>query len=129
MPMPHQCVRCNTFYEDGSKEILQGCPCGGKLFFYVSKAKLQKAKHVTSGLSKAEKKQIETDIFEIIGEENDPEKPVILDFESIEVKGPGKFEIDLVNLFNKKQPLVYKLEDGKYLIDIATSFSKMKKKK
>lgn len=32
--MPHQCVRCNTFYEDGSEEILKGCKCGGKLFLY-----------------------------------------------------------------------------------------------
>jgi len=23
--MPHQCVRCNTFYDDGSAEILKGC--------------------------------------------------------------------------------------------------------
>ena len=41
--MPHQCVRCNTFYEDGSKAILAGCSCGGKLFFYVKKEKLEKA--------------------------------------------------------------------------------------
>lgn len=126
--MPHQCVRCNTFYEDGSKEILHGCSCGGKLFFYVSKEKLKKAKQITSHLSLKEKKQIEQDIFEIIGEEKDKDHVVILDFESIEVKAPGKFEIDLVNLFNKKQPLVYKLEEGKYIIDIATTFQKMKKK-
>ncbi len=126
--MPHQCVRCNTFYEDGSKEILKGCNCGGKLFFYVSKNKLKKAKQVTSGLSKKEKKQIETDVFDIIGQDHDKDRPVILDFESISIKGEGKFDIDLVNLFNKDQPLIYKLEDGKYMIDIATTFNKMRKK-
>ena len=36
--MPHQCVRCGTFYDDASKEILEGCSCGAKLFFYVKKA-------------------------------------------------------------------------------------------
>ena len=30
--MPHQCVRCNTFYDDGSNVILKGCSCGGRLF-------------------------------------------------------------------------------------------------
>ena len=28
--MPHQCVRCGEFYEDGSNQILSGCKCGGK---------------------------------------------------------------------------------------------------
>ena len=31
--MPHQCVRCNKFYDDGSIEIIKGCTCGGRLFF------------------------------------------------------------------------------------------------
>ena len=35
--MPHQCVRCNAFFEDGADEILKGCSCGGKLFFFVKK--------------------------------------------------------------------------------------------
>ena len=38
--MPHQCVRCNTFYEDGARELLKGCSCDGKLFFYIKKEKL-----------------------------------------------------------------------------------------
>ena len=42
--MPHQCVRCNTFHEDGSEQILKGCECGGKLFFYIKKEKLEKKK-------------------------------------------------------------------------------------
>jgi len=50
-----------------------------------------------------------------------------LDFESIRVTGEGKFEIDLANLFNQKQPLVYKLEEGKYLIDLGKINPKEKK--
>lgn len=126
--MPHQCVKCNTFYDDGAKEILKGCHCGGKLFFFVDKEKLTRAKQLTSCLSPGEKIQIEQDILEMIGDNKDKERPVVLDFESVAVKGPGKYHIDLVNLFNKKQPVIYKLEDGKYMIDIATSFSKVKKK-
>ena len=48
-------------------------------------------------------------------------KPVILDLESVRVIKPGKFEIDIVSLFNKRRPLIYKLEEGKYIIDLSTS--------
>ena len=41
--MPHQCVRCGAIYEDGAGEILKGCKCGGKLFFYIKKDKLKEA--------------------------------------------------------------------------------------
>ena len=56
--------------------------------------------------------------------------PVILDIESIRAIGSGKFEIDVVNLFNKDRPLIYKFEEGKYLIDLATTLRQnMKNKK
>ena len=54
----------------------------------------------------------------------DEETPIILDLESIRATGPGKFEIDIVNLFNKKRPLIYKLEEGKYIIDLASTLKK-----
>jgi len=69
----------------------------------------------------ADKQQIESDIREIMGDIKE-DQPVILDLESIKVMGPGKFEIDIVNLFNRKLPLIYKLEEGKYIIDLASSF-------
>jgi predicted nucleic acid-binding Zn-ribbon protein len=124
--MPHQCVRCNSFYEDGAQEILNGCTCGGKLFFFVSKAKIEKAKQIAD-MPVQDKEQIEKDILEIVGEKADPDAPVILDIEAINVVKPGKFEIDLAHLFSKDQPLIYKLEDGKYVIDLATSFKRLGK--
>ncbi|MFC1753915.1 Zn-ribbon domain-containing protein [Thermoproteota archaeon] len=124
--MPHQCVRCNTFYEDGSNEILKGCKCGSKLFFFVRKDAMKKAQQITSDLSPSEKKQIEKDVFDLIDAKIDDDSPVILDFESIRVSKPGKFEIDLVKLFNKEHPMIYKLEDGKYMIDIAETFERVR---
>ncbi len=124
--MPHQCVRCNKFYDDGSNEILSGCSCGGKMFFFVRKEAVEKAKEITVSLSTEEKKQIEEDVYDLIGEEKQ-EKPVVLDFESIRVLKPGKFEIDLVSLF-KKEPLIYRMGDGKYMIDIASVFDAELKK-
>ena len=54
--------------------------------------------------------------------------PVVLDFESIRVIEPGKYELDLVQLFNGA-PLIFKLEEGKYVIDIAESFERLRKSK
>ena len=128
--IPHQCVKCGTFYDDGASEILKGCRCGGKLFFYVKKEKLEQAKAEVERLklTKQQKEQIENDVFEIIGHRDDDDQPVILDLESIKILKPGQYELDLVNLFKKKQPLIYKLEDGKYMIDLAESFKKMREK-
>ncbi|MBN1645441.1 hypothetical protein JW868_00200 [Candidatus Woesearchaeota archaeon] len=121
--MPHQCVNCGTLYQDGSSEILKGCSCGCKLFFYIKKDKLAENERPFI-LTKEQKQQIEEDVYDIIGGEIDREKPVVLDIESINILKPGKYELDLVNLFKKKQPLIYKLDDGKYVIDIIETFKK-----
>lgn len=127
--MPHQCVRCNTFYEDGAGELLKGCGCGGRLFFFIKKEKLDEIKKITeeTNLSKKDKEQIEQDIFDLVGSEIDRDQPVILDLEAIRIIRPGKYELDLVHLF-KKEPLIFKLEDGKYMIDLVQSFDKFRKK-
>ncbi len=130
--MPHQCVSCGAFYEDGAHEILSGCSvCGGKLFFFVKKDRLEELKQEKPklfSLSDDDKKQIEQDVYDILGEEVDRDKPIVLDIESIKILRPGKYELDLVNLFKKKQPLIYKLDDGKYMIDVVESLKKMREK-
>lgn len=128
--MPHQCVRCNTFHDDGASEILKGCHCGGKIFFYIKKSKLEGAQKEVEAvkLSGKEQEQIEKDIYSLIGDEIDKDKPVILDLESVRVLKPGKYELDLVHLF-KGEPLVYKLEEGKYIIDVIESFKQLVPKK
>ena len=124
--MPHRCVRCNIFYEDGAQEILKGCTCGCCLFFYVKKKEIEEGKELLNKLSDEEKGQIEKDVAEILYIKNeDPNKPVVLDLEAIRVLQPGKYELDLVHLF-KKDPLIIKLEEGKYMIDLAQAFRKDK---
>jgi len=124
--MPHQCVRCNIFYEDGSDAILKGCSCGGRLFFFIRKEKLEQAKkELDHTLTTEAKVQIENDVFQMIGT-SDPDRPVVLDFESIRVVSPGKYELDLVQLFNG-EPLIFKLEEGKYVIDLPETFQRMRK--
>ncbi|MBI1970456.1 hypothetical protein HYS47_01790 [Candidatus Woesearchaeota archaeon] len=131
--MPHQCVRCSTFYEDGATEIIEGCSCGAKLFFYVKKEKVQQAEEVArqiaETLDETEKKKMEEDIFDMISDNVEDDTPVVLDFESIRVLKPGKFELDLSHLFNKEKPVVFKLGEGKYIIDLPETFMRVKEAK
>ncbi len=121
--MPHQCVKCSHIIPIGSKELLEGCSeCGGHFFFYIKDEQLQKIKDTPINIPEEDKKTIEKDIREIAGIV-DEDIPVILDFESVRVTGAGKFEIDIVNLFNKNRPLVYKLEEGKYIIDLVSTLN------
>lgn len=119
--MPHRCVHCGKFYPAGSKELLEGCSeCGGHFFFYVKEEQLEKAEKPIIQIPVEDRKKVEKEIREMAGiiEED---IPVILDIESVRAVGEGKFEIDIVNLFNKKRPLIYKVEEGKYIIDLAST--------
>jgi len=125
--MPHQCVRCRKLFVDGAAEILTGCACGSKLFFYIKQEKYdmitqEKVVSEVEKLSTKDRQQIELDIYDLLGKEIDTNLPVVLDIESINIIKPGKFELDLAQLFNKQQPLVYRVEEGKYIIDLANSF-------
>lgn len=125
--MPHQCVRCGKLYPDGSSELLQGCSCGGRFFFYMRSKEIERAKELTVDLTPEDKEKIEHDVMDLVGESFE-DQPVILDIESIRILKPGQYELDLVDLF-KGEPLVYKLEDGKYVIDLLGTFEILKKKK
>jgi len=122
--MAHQCVRCSRILPQANKELLEGCSsCGGKFFFYIRDDQLQKIKENPIKIPEEEKKIVEKDIREMAGIQ-DEDAPVILDIESVRAIGPGKFEIDVVNLFRKDRPIIYKLEEGKYIIDLSSTLSK-----
>ena len=126
--MPHQCVRCGKMYKDASAEILKGCSeCKGRFFFFISEEAMKKRQEIPE-LTKDERIQIEEDVSGIIGTELDEDKPVILDIENINILKPGKYEIDLIDIF-KGKPLVYKLEEGKYVIDLISTFESATKHK
>lgn len=121
MIMPHQCVHCSKILEVGSKEILEGCGrCGGKFFFYIRDEQAERIREsreeVIPEFNTIDKKKVEEDVRSILKVE-DEEKPVILDLESVRVLAPGKFELDIVSLMNRK-PVVFKVSEGKYVIDL-----------
>ena len=119
--MAYKCVHCSAVYSDEAKEVLTGCSsCKSKFFFYVKEQRLKEIeskKEDEIELSLKEKKQIENDVRELIGAK-DEESPVFLDFESIKIIKPGKYLLDVQKLFAQDKPRVYKLADGKYIIDL-----------
>lgn len=142
--MPNQCISCSEIYPDGAKETLEGCSkCKSRFFFFLSEEKYKKIKSAKESevqqktsqtdqpidflaeLTSEDKKNIEDDVREITGIE-EIDAPVILDLETVKVTSPGKYLLDIPNLFSKERPLVYKLEDGKYVIDLAASITKKK---
>ena len=119
--MPHQCVRCSRIISPGSRELLEGCAkCKSHFFFYIRDDQMKEVKEKIIKIPEEQKKQVERDIREMVGI-TDEQAPVILDIESIRVTGEGKFELDIVKLFRRDQPLIYKLEEGKYIIDLAST--------
>ena len=126
--MPHQCVKCGNLYDDAARELLKGCTCGAKFFFFVKKENIEEMQKESEKLKPSEKDEIVEDIMEIIGPDFDSSMPVVLNLESIRIKKPGKFELDLVKLF-KGAHLVYKVEEGKYFIDLPSTFLLGKRRK
>lgn len=119
--MPYKCVHCSEAYKDDAPEVVSGCSCNSKFFFYIKESKLKEIEEKKSpevDLSEDEKTQIESDVREIAGLEDKPEVPVFLDFESVKVLKSGKYLIDINKLFNKEGPKIYQLEDGKYIVDL-----------
>ena len=126
--MPHQCVRCKKICPAGSREIIEGCErCKGRFFFYLREEQVARMQENPIEITKTEADNIERDVREIA--QIDEEIPVILDVESVKVMGDGKFELDLINLLDKRRPLVYKLEEGKYIIDISSTLKNFQDEK
>ncbi len=119
--MPHQCVHCSKIIQPGSKEILEGCSsCGGRFFFYIKDERVrqmeEEKKIPIPEFETLDKVKVEEDVRNIL-KIDDELQPVILDLESVRISEPGKYEIDLVSLINRK-PIVFKVQEGKYIIDI-----------
>lgn len=123
--MAHQCVKCSRMISAGSGELLMGCKeCKGHFFFYIKDSKANDSgdgmREQIIDMTAKQKKVMEEEIRESVGITDD-KAPVILDVESIRVTGAGKFELDLDKLFKKDRPLIYKIEEGKYIIDLAST--------
>jgi predicted nucleic acid-binding Zn-ribbon protein len=79
-------------------------------------------------LTPKEVAEIEQDIREIIEPEKlEKDETVVLDLEAIRVVKPGKYIIDVANLFTQK-PIVIRAGPGKYELDLSVLLARLKKK-
>jgi len=66
--MPHQCLKCGKIFEEGSSQLLKGCPdCGGNRFFFTKKPLDEKERDV---IIHKVGKDINTKIVDLLGKEN-----------------------------------------------------------
>jgi predicted nucleic acid-binding Zn-ribbon protein len=65
--MPHQCLKCGLVFEEGSAQLLKGCPdCGGNRFFFTKEPLDEKAR---DKITEKVGKDINTAILELMGEQ------------------------------------------------------------
>jgi len=66
--MPHQCLKCGLVFEEGSAQLLKGCPdCGGNRFFFTKEPLDEKQRMVKE---ENVSKDINSVIMDIMKEQN-----------------------------------------------------------
>jgi uncharacterized protein len=66
--MPHQCLKCGHVFEEGSSQLLKGCPgCGGNRFFFTKTPLNEKEREI---MSKDISTDLTTKIMELAVEKN-----------------------------------------------------------
>jgi predicted nucleic acid-binding Zn-ribbon protein len=65
--MPHQCLKCGLVFEEGSAQLLKGCPdCGGNRFFFTKEPLDEKER---DKITEKVGKDINTAILELMGDQ------------------------------------------------------------
>ncbi|MBE3121542.1 MAG: hypothetical protein IMZ53_09105 [Thermoplasmata archaeon] len=66
--MPHQCLKCGHVFEEGSSQLLKGCPgCGGNRFFFTKQPLNETERDI---MSKGIGQDLTTRIMEFAVEKN-----------------------------------------------------------
>ncbi len=113
--MPHQCLKCDKVFDNTDDAIIRGCPnCGSKLFLYIKKIP---DKQEDAELSKVQKDLILKEAENFV-DLKESDGPIFFKLENIRILAPGKYEIDVNQLLKKNKPLIYRVQDGTYLIDL-----------
>ncbi len=134
--MPHRCLGCGKRFEDGSKEILEGCPkCSGEKFLFVQeeiekkfenpqevdleKIKKQKKKRQEKHKEKQKHKEIQKEKKEKKQQKQDKNtvyKKLGEQFEGVKIIEPGSYELNLTKLYERDEKIIALEEDGRYRV-------------
>jgi len=111
--MPHQCLKCGKIFEQGSSQLLKGCPeCGGNRFFFTKEPLDEKQRQkITEEVGK----DINDTLIEIMGSEG--EKIVDKSGKWINIKPKDIRKAMEKHLSEKKEKII---PDNKENIDILT---------
>ncbi|MBN2013706.1 MAG: hypothetical protein JW778_00855 [Candidatus Altiarchaeota archaeon] len=123
--MPHKCARCNKIYEDNAPELINGCGCGARVFLFLREKEDMSRREAINELKnqRLDKKDLRW-LDDRFGEElKKTDKTIHLDVENLLRLDEGRYRLDIASLM-KGDPLVVKVKDGVYYIDIAYSMKK-----
>ena len=122
--MPHKCTNCEHIFEDGSVDILNGCPnCGWNRFLYVPAKPANEAATDTDtkDATDAEMQQDKVEVVEVKDAVPD------MEVESIRILEKGSYELNLESLLEREEIIMSMKEDGRYLVHLPSVFDKGKK--
>ena len=120
--MPHKCTNCEHIFEDGSVDILNGCPnCGWNKFLYVP------AKPVVEDATDADTKDATDAEMQSDKVEEKKEAVPDMEVESIRILEKGSYELNLESLLEREEIIMSVKEDGRYLVHLPSVFDKGKK--
>ncbi len=121
--MPHQCLKCGHVFEEGSSQLLKGCPdCGGNRFFYTKKPLDEKQRQ---NITKKVGEDINSAIIDLLDgnkdiidnsgkwaeiKPNDVKKAVEKHLEKKKIKPDKKENIDAVTDENYRKKAIEKIE-------------------
>jgi predicted nucleic acid-binding Zn-ribbon protein len=129
--MPSRCTKCGKIHPDDASYILEkGCDnCGSRFFFFIKEDALVQAEKEIKQLAREDIDEIEKDVRYIVSDTEEPvDETVILDVEAIHIIKPGKYRIDLTNLFTQG-PFIVRVGAGRYEIDLKTLMDRLRRKK
>jgi predicted nucleic acid-binding Zn-ribbon protein len=98
--MPHQCLKCGYVFEEGSPQLLKGCPgCGGNKFFFTKQALNETEREI---MSKEIGQDLTTRIMELAIEKN---KDTLKGTETWIRLKPKDLRKIIENQIEKKEPI------------------------
>jgi predicted nucleic acid-binding Zn-ribbon protein len=123
--MPHKCARCGEIYEDSAPELMNGCTCGARVFLFLRQQEDSSEEETIEKLKGQELEKNDLDwLNKKLGEElKKSDRTIHLDVENLLRVGKGKYRLDIASLM-KGDPLVIKVRNGVYYIDIPYSMKK-----
>ena len=127
--MPHKCTKCGREFEDGSTEILKGCPsCGGKKFLYVSPDGRHQDVLEEKSISQIAE-ETKQEVLEVAAPAPGVATEVHKRVESIRIVGPGSYELNLEKMAESGEVVIGIGKEGKYAVDIVSMGKPEKKPK